>query len=75
MVNGTTMLIVSGFYNGINQCTPKVYSFDTANPNANWKQQDDLPISAGVSHAGFVSVGSKFYFCGGVSDSRICLLH
>ena len=76
---GTDFCIISGFFNGFNQCTPKVFCLDTlklqANPNTGWVEKDSLTsglsitgrdLSIGISHGAFVVVGSKFYMCGGV---------
>jgi len=76
---GTDFCIVSGFVNGIKQCTPEVYCLDTQklqkNPNTAWVQKDSLTstlsitgrdLSLGISHGAFVVVGSKFFMCGGV---------
>ena len=63
---GNDFVIVGGFANGISAATTNVYSLDMSNPNANWQEMDDLPISKGVSHGAYVVVGSKFYMCGGV---------
>jgi len=71
---GSAFCIVSGFWNGINKATPEIHCIDTLNLIANWVQQDSLTadqslvgndLSLGVTHGGFVVVGSKFYMCGG----------
>ncbi len=71
---GTDFVIVGGFANGIDAATTNVYSLDMSNPNANWQEMDDLPISKGVSHGAYVVIGSKFYMCGGVRLNLICYI-
>jgi len=65
---GTDMCIVSGFKDGINMATPEIWCVDTKDTSAPWIQQDSLTagqslagndLSLGVSHGGFVVVGSK----------------
>lgn len=82
MVDGNEFVIISGFVNGWNQCTDKTHSIDTQDQSAKWIEKDRLTadlsianhdLSEGISHAGFVAVGSKIYVCGAVSN--FCVFH
>lgn len=80
-VIGTKFLIVSGFLNGFNDATEKSYCIDSQNPGEGWLPKDILTddlslegtaLSQGITHAGFVAVGSKMYLCGGVRCPALC---
>ena len=62
---GNEFLVVSGFWNNFGAVTKEVYKLNTADANADWVQQDDIPGAEGITHTGFVAVGQKFYICGG----------
>jgi Kelch motif len=62
---GKDFVIISGFYNGIKNCTNKNHALDLTDPNASWRQMDDHPIALGISHITVVVVGMKMYTCGG----------
>jgi N-acetylneuraminic acid mutarotase len=62
---GNDLVIISGFYNGVNQCTTQNYALDITNPSASWRRMDDHPIALGISHTMTVIVGMKIYMCGG----------
>ena len=65
---GNDFVVISGFHEpdgGYDAATAKNYALDTTNSNASWRRMDDLPVSQGITHAGFVVIGNKFYMCGG----------
>lgn len=65
---GEDLCVFSGFNEpdgGYDAATTRNYALDTSDPNAQWRRLDDLPVSEGITHGGFVVVGTKFYMCGG----------
>jgi hypothetical protein len=77
---GDDFVVASGFGdNGWNSVTKKVYAFNVRDPNAKWREMDEVPVK-GFSHASYAIVGSVMYFCGAyagplneIKDSPICL--
>ena len=73
---GTDLCTVSGFFNGIDQSTPKIFCIDTQDVSKDWVERVNLkdsdskegtPLSKGLSHGAEAVVGSRFYMAGGVS--------
>ena len=62
---GRDFVLVSGFMSTYQQSTAETYALDTTDPNAPWRRMDDLPVSAGITHAASVVIGTKYYMCGG----------
>lgn len=57
--------MISGFSNGISSATKKNYALNLRNPNADWREMDDLPVAEGITHGAFAQDGTKVYMCGG----------
>jgi len=66
---GNDFFLCGGFHEeplgGIRAATARSWKLDTSNPAATWVENDNMPISIGVTHGGSVVVGQKFYLCGG----------
>jgi hypothetical protein len=62
---GTDFFLAGGFADGFNQATPACYARNVNVTGAPWRRMDDMPISAGLTHAGAAIVGMKLYMCGG----------
>jgi hypothetical protein len=58
-------VVVSGFANGWNNVTKKIYSFRYAKPFAAWVEEGEVPLSDGFTHSGFVILKNVMYICGG----------
>lgn len=68
---GKDRVIIGGFRSGYESVSVETHAFDTTNPSATWRRMDDYPFPIGVTHAGFVVVGMKFYMCGGYAGGGI----
>jgi N-acetylneuraminic acid mutarotase len=72
------MVLVSGFTGGFSKVTQKVYAYNTRDPQATWREMDDVPVE-GFSHAGFAVDGLTMYICGAYvgpspgPESKVCL--
>jgi N-acetylneuraminic acid mutarotase len=75
---GDDITLVSGFSGSFNSVTKKVYAYNTRDPNAKWREMDDVPVP-GFSHAAFAVDKTILYTCGAYvggtpgPDSPICL--
>jgi len=72
---GDDLCMVSGFIDGIDQSTPKIFCIDTQDTRADFiervslKNSDSIEgtnLSDGLSHGANAVKGSRFYMCGGV---------
>jgi Kelch motif len=68
---GKYNLIVGGFLAGFGSVSTQTNILDTTVPNAKWERQDDYPFPIGLTHGAFVTVGNKFYICGGYAGGGI----
>jgi hypothetical protein len=77
---GNDFCIFSGFLGAwFNECTPRIFCKNLRSPSSLWREKDPLTsdlssnfdLSKGISHAGYVAVGSKVYLCGGVCCAQV----
>jgi hypothetical protein len=76
---GDDFVIVSGFFDGFDGVTKKVYALKTTDPTAVWREMDEVPTDQGFSHAAYSIKGTVMFVCGAYvgptpgPDSPICL--
>jgi hypothetical protein len=76
---GDDLVVVSGFDDGFDGVTKRVYALKTSDPTADWREMDPVPTDDGFSHAAYSVKDSIMYICGAYvgpspgPDSPICL--
>lgn len=62
---GRDRIVISGFINNYSAATPATYAINLDDPDSQWRQMDDMPVSEGITHAAVAIFGTKVYMCGG----------